>query len=77
MIEKLKKTVYDNKKIILKYRKIQSLLFPKLGFDPLRWELVPWLVSLREKVENVLATKILSGELKKGDTFTINPEDIG
>ena len=76
MIEKLKKTVYDNKKIILEIPQNTIIALSKIGFDP-QMGARPMARVIEEKVENVLATKILSGELKKGDTFTINPEDIG
>ena len=76
MIEKLKKTVYDNKKVNLDVPQNTIIALSKLGFDP-QMGARPMARIIEEKVENVLATKILSGEIKKGDTFTINPEDIG
>ncbi|MCL5410556.1 MAG: ATP-dependent Clp protease ATP-binding subunit [Patescibacteria group bacterium] len=75
MIEKLKKTVYDNKKIKLEVASDAIVTLSQMGFDP-QMGARPMARTIEEKVENVLATKILSGELKKGDTFTINAQDI-
>lgn len=75
MIESLKKTVYKNKKIKLEVSLDAINVLSKLGFDP-QMGARPMARTIEEKVENLLATKILSGELKKDDTFAISAQDI-
>lgn len=75
MIENLKKTVLKNKGIKLEVAADAIAQLSQLGFDP-EMGARPMARTIQEKVENVLATKILSGELKKGDTFSIAASDI-
>jgi ATP-dependent Clp protease ATP-binding subunit ClpC len=75
MIESLKKTVLKNKKISLEVSPEAIAILSQLGFDP-QMGARPMARTIEEKVENVLATKILSGELKKGETYIVAPEDI-
>ena len=75
MIKSLQKTVLKNKGIKLEISPDSITQLSKLGFDP-QMGARPMSRVIEEKVENLLATKILSGELKKGDTFTIDASDI-
>jgi len=47
----------------------------KIGYDP-QMGARPMMRAIEEKLENLLANKILEGELKKGDSFTITAKDI-
>lgn len=75
MIESLRKTVLKNKGIKLDISPDAVVALSRLGFDP-QMGARPMARVIEEKVENLLATKILSGELKKGDLFTVGPQDI-
>lgn len=75
MIESLKKTVLKNKGIKLEVPADAIALLAKMGFDP-QMGARPMARIIEEKIENLLATKILSGELKKGDSFAISAKDI-
>lgn len=75
MIKNLQKTVLKNKGIKLDISPDSIAQLSKLGFDP-EMGARPMARVIEEKVENLLATKILSGELKKGDIFSVGAEDI-
>jgi ATP-dependent Clp protease ATP-binding subunit ClpA len=47
----------------------------KIGYDP-QMGARPMERAIQDKVENLLASKILSNELKKGDSITITANDI-
>ncbi len=46
-----------------------------LGFDP-EFGMRPLRRVIQDKVENLVALKLLSGALKRGDTLTLAPEDV-
>jgi ATP-dependent Clp protease ATP-binding subunit ClpC len=75
MIEKLKETIRQNKGITVEVEPKAIGELAKLGFDPVMGAR-PMARVIQEKLENLLATKILSGELKKGDSITIGVQDI-
>ncbi|MDE2173521.1 MAG: ATP-dependent Clp protease ATP-binding subunit [Patescibacteria group bacterium] len=47
-----------------------------VGFDP-EFGMRPLRRAVQDRVENLVAHKILAGELKNGDTLTLTPSDIG
>ncbi|MCX6809079.1 MAG: AAA family ATPase, partial [Candidatus Berkelbacteria bacterium] len=70
MIEGLEKSVLQNKDIKLTVDPDALAVLAKAGFDP-EMGARPMERTIQEKIENLLAQKILTGELKKGDSFTI------
>lgn len=76
MIEKLKTRMYADKGIAVTITPDTLALLAKAGYDP-QMGARPMERVIQEKLENLLAKKILAGELKKGDTITITAQDIG
>ena len=75
LIEKLKKRMYDEKGIAVTIAQDTLTILAKAGYDP-QMGARPMMRTIQEKIENLLANKILSGELKKGDTITIGAADV-
>jgi len=70
MLKRIKKTLSD-KGINLKADKDGVLILAKEGYDP-KFGARPLRRLLRDKVEDIIASKMLSGELKRRDTIVIN-----
>ena len=75
MIKKLKETVYHNRQVSLEINQDAVARLAELGYDPLMGAR-PMARVIQEKVEDLLAQKLLSGELKQGDSFTLTLQDI-
>jgi ATP-dependent Clp protease ATP-binding subunit ClpA len=75
MIEKLKKTIYNNRKVKLEIASEAVTKLADQGYDP-EMGARPMARTIQEKVENIIADKILSGELKEGDSYLINAADV-
>jgi ATP-dependent Clp protease ATP-binding subunit ClpC len=75
MIKKLQAVVFKNQgvKVEITSDGIQKLA--QLGFDP-QMGARPMARTIQEKVENILAKKLLASELKKGDTITFTSRDF-
>jgi len=74
MIQKVGKTLQEKEmKLEIDDAAIEKLA--KEGYDPI-FGARPLQRIIQEKVENMVATKILSGELSKGQTITITEKDI-
>jgi len=76
MIEKLKKTVALNRQVSLNVTEDAIEYLSKAGYDP-QMGARPMARIIQEKVENYLAEKFLSDELKQGASITISAKDIG
>lgn len=72
MLKKMKKNL-NEKGIHLKADKDGVAILSREGYDP-KFGARPLRRLLQDKVENVVASKILSGELKRRDTVVINSE---
>lgn len=75
LIQKLAITMEKNKGINLKVAPESVRLLAHMGYDP-QMGARPMARMIEEKLENLLANKILSGDLQKGDSITIEPKDI-
>lgn len=75
MINRLKKTMIENKGITIAIDAPAVAKLAKIGYDP-QMGARPMERAIQDKVENLLASKILSNELKKGDSITITANDI-
>ncbi len=75
MIKKLEQTVFKNRQIVLTISDEAAIKLAELGYDPLMGAR-PMARVMQEKVEDLLAEKILRGELKQGDSFALNLQDI-
>ncbi|OQA03168.1 MAG: ATP-dependent Clp protease ATP-binding subunit ClpC [bacterium ADurb.Bin400] len=75
MLAKLQDTVYANRGIKVVVTTEAAAMLAQLGYDP-QMGARPMARIIQEKVENFLATKILAGELNKGDSVTISPADL-
>jgi ATP-dependent Clp protease ATP-binding subunit ClpC len=75
MIAKLEKTVAKNRRIKLEVTPGALAKLAKLGFDP-EMGARPMERVIQEKVEDLLANKILSEELGEGDSFVIDENSI-
>ena len=75
MAEKIKKTILKNKGVNLTFEPEALATLAKQGFDP-QMGARPMARVMQEKVENLLAQKILAGELKQGSSFTITNQSI-
>jgi len=74
MIEKLK-LVMQEKNISLQVSNEAVQKLAELGYDPLLGAR-PMRRTIQEKLENLLAKKMLSGEINKGQQVIINEQDI-
>lgn len=75
VIKRMQKTLSENKGVVVEIAPDAIDLLADLGFDP-NMGARPMERTIQEKVENLLAEKILKGELKKGDSITITKEMI-
>lgn len=75
LIENLKKTVLANKDIKIEIASDAVEYLANKGFDP-EMGARPMERVITDKIENLLADKILKNELKKGDSFTVTKEMI-
>lgn len=75
MIEKLKADLAKEKKVTVTVDPDAVAQLAELGFDPTMGAR-PMERVIQEKLENLLAKKILSGELEKGQTLNITKADI-
>ena len=75
MIEKLKKTVALNRQVSLTVTDDAVDYLSKAGYDP-QMGARPMARIIQEKVENYLAEKFLSEELKQGGSITVSAKDI-
>ena len=69
-IEKLKETL-KNKKLSLNITDKAKKILAKEGFDPV-YGARPLKRVIQNKVQNVLAMKLLNGEIKEGDEVTVD-----
>jgi ATP-dependent Clp protease ATP-binding subunit ClpA len=74
-IDELKKSVLESKGIYLEIEPAALETLAKQGFDP-EMGARPMERVIQNKIENLLADKILRGELKNGDSFTITLQNI-
>jgi ATP-dependent Clp protease ATP-binding subunit ClpA len=75
MIEKLKKTIQENQGIEVTVDEDAVMRLSELGFDP-EMGARPMERIIQEKLENLLADKILRKELKDGDKYQITLDMI-
>lgn len=75
LINKLKQTVFHNRQVNLEIAPDAVTKLAELGYDPLMGAR-PMARVIQEKVEDMLASKLLTGELKQGDTFNVTLQDI-
>lgn len=75
MIKNLQTVVFKNQGVKVEITPDGVQKLAQLGFDP-QMGARPMARTIQEKVENILAKKLLSGELKKGDTITFSARDI-
>ena len=75
MIDKLKVVVRKNKGVNVEIAHDGVSKLAQLGFDP-QMGARPMERTIQEKIEDILAKKLLSGELKKNDTITFGAKDI-
>jgi len=76
VIAHLEKTVSENKGVIVKIDDDAIDYLAELGFDP-EMGARPMERVIQDKIENLLAKKILNGELGKGSSISITKEMIG
>ncbi len=76
LINELSAQLEENQDIILKAQPETLAKIAQLGYDPTLGAR-PLRRLIQEKVESVLAKKLLSGEIKRGDVVELKPEDIG
>jgi len=72
MLKKIKKNLAE-KGIDLKADKAGVAVLAKEGYDP-KFGARPLRRLLQDKIENIIANKILAGELKRRDTVIIDPQ---
>jgi len=75
MIEKMKKTISETQGIEITVDDAAVAYLSELGFDP-EMGARPMQRVIEEKLENLLAEKVLKGELKDGDKYQITLEMI-
>ncbi len=75
MLKSLAETLYQNKEVILKVTPDAVTYLANIGFDPTMGAR-PMSRTIQEKVEDMLAKKLLAGQLVKGDTITISGQDL-
>lgn len=76
MLKNLGEDLYRNKGVGLSVESAAVSYLAQLGFDPVMGAR-PMARTIQEKVEDMLAKKLLSGELNKGDQITITAADLG
>lgn len=75
MISRLKEDLFKSKGVQISVAPDALRYLAQLGFDPVMGAR-PMQRTISEKLENMLAKKLLSGELKKGDSLMITAQDI-
>jgi ATP-dependent Clp protease ATP-binding subunit ClpC len=75
MIAKLKADLAQNKGVDIEVAPDALRMLAQMGFDPVMGAR-PMQRTISEKLENMLAKRLLSGNLKKGDKITIMAQDI-
>lgn len=75
MIAKLKADLAANKGVDIEVAPDALRMLAEMGFDPVMGAR-PMQRTISEKLENMLAKRLLSGNLKKGDQITITAQDI-
>lgn len=75
LIGEFKKTILSNRGIAVNFESATIELLANLGYDP-KMGARPMERVIQEKVENLLAKKILAEEIKKGESITITQADI-
>ncbi len=75
MFEDLKADIFANKGISIDVAPEVLAILAKMGFDP-QMGARPMARVIQEKIEDMLAQKILAGELNRGDSFAITPSEI-
>ncbi len=75
LIKELSSQLEENQDIILKFQPKTLEKMAELGYDPTLGAR-PLRRLIQDKVESVLAKKLLSGDIKRGDTVELKPEDI-
>ena len=75
MIAKLKADLAQNKGVDIEVAPDALRMLAQMGFDPVMGAR-PMQRTISEKLENMLAKRLLSGNLKKGDKITITAADI-
>ena len=75
MLDKLIKDIRKNKGVELEILPDAVSKLAKLGFDP-QMGARPMARAIQDKLENMLAKKLLSGDIKKGSKITVSGGDI-
>ena len=75
MISRLKEDLFKSKGVQITVAPDALRYLAGLGFDPVMGAR-PMQRTISEKLENMLAKRLLAGELKKGDSLTITAQDI-
>lgn len=76
MLKGLSDDLYKNKGVSLNVTQDAVSFLAQLGYDPVMGAR-PMARTIQDKVEDMLAKKLLSGELNKGDSITISAADLG
>ena len=74
-IKRLREDLFKSKEVQIDVAPDALRYLAELGFDPVMGAR-PMQRTISEKLENMLAKKLLLGELKKGDQLTITAQDI-
>ncbi len=75
MLKELAETLYKNKEVILQISPDAVSYLASIGFDPTMGAR-PMARTIQDKVEDMLAKKLLSGELNKDDSILITAADL-
>ncbi len=75
MIDRLKKVVYKNKQVKVEITADGVSRLAELGYDP-QMGARPMQRTIQDRIEDILAKKLLSGELKKDDSITFSATDM-
>lgn len=75
LVKQLISDLQKNKGIAITVAPDAISVLAKIGYDP-QMGARPMMRAIQEKLENLLANKILAGELDKGDSFTITAKNI-
>lgn len=75
MINNLEAVIAKNKEVKLSVTPDAIFKLASIGYDP-QMGARPMARAIQEKLENMLAKKLLSGELKKGSSITVSANEI-
>jgi len=75
MLDKLIKDIKKNKGVELEVLPDAVSKLAKIGFDP-QMGARPMARVIQDRLENLLAKKLLSGEIKKGIKISVSATDI-